>query len=535
MLDELHVENLGIIEQATLEPGPGLVAVTGETGAGKTLLLGALRMLRGDQASADRIGPHGDEARIEGRFVVGEDEVVAARRLQASRSRAYLDGSMVPAKALAERFDGIVEIVAQHEHVGLGRESSLRQLIDGLLDDTALAVRDDYLGAYGELRRLEGLAESLAGDERSLARDLDLLRHQASEIERAGVTPDEDAELTARLQRLRHAREITDGLAATLEALDEESQAIDLMRRGLDELRSVAKLDADLEPLTRRLESVISDAEELTADLRRSASGLDLDPSALEAAEERAALVADLKRKYGATIAEVFDYAADATERAEELEQRIEQTETISADIAAARHRAVEHGRFLAVARRTAAERLAADAGSNLTSLGFRDPALEITVEDAAPGAAGADRVQLVFASDRSLKPGPVGKVASGGELSRLVLAIRVAAGVAEAPVVAFDEVDAGIGGTTALAMGERLASLATTGQVLVVTHLPQVAAFAHRHFIVERAGASASVRLVEGQERLAELARMLGGMEQSERGQLHAEELLALVEERRR
>jgi DNA repair protein RecN (Recombination protein N) len=302
----------------------------------------------------------------------------------------------------------------------------------------------------------------------------------------------------------------------------------------LDALRSAAKLDGDLDRLATRLEVSITEVEELVADLHHEVERLDLDPAALAAAENRAAVVADLKRKYGATVEEVLRYADDAATRADEIERGLARLESISAEIAAARRTAVEAGAALADARRSAAEGLVTNARRILTTLGFRDPVLLLDVSDAEPHASGADRVELAFASDASLQPGPVAKVASGGELSRLVLAIRVAAGVADAPVVAFDEVDAGVGGSTALAMGQQLASLATASQVLVVTHLPQVAAFADQHFVVDRAGATATVRRVDGAGRLTELARMLGGMEESERGKLHAEELLALAASRR-
>ena len=534
MLDELRVANLGIIEDALIEPGSGLVAVTGETGAGKTLLLGALRLLRGDTARTDRVGPHGDEARVEGRFLTADDEIVVARRVGSTRSRAYVDGSMVPVKALSERLDGIVEIVAQHEHVALGREAALRRLVDGQLDDAGLEARDGYRTAYAELEALRAEEAELGGDQRLLARELDLLEHQAAEIAGANVSEEEDEELAQRLRRLRHAGEISESLAAAHDALDEDGRAVDLLRQALDRIRDAAKLDPDLSPLATDLEGAIAVAEEVGGGLRRLADGLDHEPGALAAAEARAAVLAELKRKYGATIAEVLSFAAEASERASQIRSALSRAETISAEIAAVRTRVMEAGRRLSEARRTAADALAADAVERLRSLGFSDPVLAFRFEEGDPARSGIDRISLAFASDRALQPGPVSRVASGGELSRLVLSVRVAAGVADAPVVAFDEVDAGVGGATALAMGEQLAALAEDGQVLVVTHLPQVAAFADRHFVVERDGSSATVRRVEDDERVAELSRMLGGLGESERGRLHAEELLARAAERR-
>lgn len=532
MLDELIVENLGIIESAGIEPGPGLVAVTGETGAGKTLLLGALRLLRGDTARTDRVGPHADEARVEGRFVFEDGEVTATRRVGADRSRAYLDGSLATARALSERFEPLVEIVAQHEHVALGRERSIRDLVDGQLDATGQARAEAYREAYEELVGLEREAEQVGGDGRLLARELDLLRHQAAEIERAAVTEAEDEELRLRLRRLRHAGEISEALAATHEALDSDDAAVDHLRAGLDRLRDAAKLDPDLSAHASDLEGAIVVVEEVASALRDAATALAHTPGELAAAEERAAVVADLKRKYGETITEIVEFGQNATERADVLQKALDRAETISAEIGAVRERVVEAGAGLTEARRTSAEALADRAVELLRTLGFRDPVLRFHFEPSEPARSGTDRVRLEFASDAALTPGPVSRVASGGELSRLVLAVRVAAGASEAPVVAFDEVDAGVGGATALAMGRQLAALGRSGQVLVVTHLPQVAAFADRHFVVERTGHNASVRRVEGEERVEELARMLGGLGATDGGRLHAEELLALAAE---
>lgn len=534
MLDELYVENIGIIADARIEPGPGLVAVTGETGTGKTLLLGALRLLRGDAARTDRIGPHGDEIRIEGRFAIGDEELVAARRVGSARSRAYLDGAMVPVKALADRMAGVIEIVAQHEHVTLGRESSLRKLVDGLLDAAGLQARDRYRSAYAELTALQTEAAELGGDQRMLARELDLLRHQSAEIAAGRISQDEYDGLMSQLRRLRHAGEITEALSVAFDGLDGDGRAIDLLRGALEALRAASKLDDAVVPLTRELEGAIATAEDVLGGIRIITDSLEHEPGALAAAEARGALIADLKRKYGATIADVLEFGAAAQERADHIESALARAETISGEIAAVRQRVTEAGAVLSEVRRAAAARLAQDALVRLRSLGFRDPVLRFEFESVDPTRSGIDRISLAFASDAALTPGPVSRVASGGELSRLVLSVRVAAGVAEAPVVAFDEVDAGVGGATALAMGEQLAILAATGQVLIVTHLPQVAAFANRHFVVERDGANATVRMVEGPERVAELARMLGGLGDSEGGRLHAEELLALAAERR-
>jgi DNA repair protein RecN (Recombination protein N) len=533
VLDELYVENLGIIASARIEPGPGLVAVTGETGTGKTLLLGALRLLKGDPARVDRIGPTGDEARVEGRFTISGDEVVATRRVGA-RSRAYLDGEMVPAKALGARIDDLVEIVGQHEHVSIGREASIRALVDGLLDDDGRGAAAAYATAWGRLVSLLAERDAIGGDPRALARELDLARHQAAEIAGAGLTPGEDVAIRDRLSRLRHAGEITSALFEAARSIDDDGGAADIARSALALVRGARDLDPGLEPIVGQFESAVAELEEVAVGIRKAAEEIDHDPATLQEAEERAATIADLRRKYGNTVDDVLAFADDLDRRVGTLETAAERADTIAADLARAQESAVAAGARLAAARRRAADRLVASAVALLRGLGFTRPFIGIEIEEVPPGPHGADRLALLFASDDSLAPGPASRVASGGELSRLVLALRVAAGVADADIVAFDEIDAGVGGTTALEMGQLLSRLAVGRQVLVVTHLPQIAAYADSHFVIDRDGTSATVRRVEGPDRLAELARMLGGLGESEQGRLHAAELLEVASSRR-
>jgi len=534
MLDELVVENLGLIAAARVSPGPGLVAVTGETGAGKTLLLGALRLLRGDPARSDRIGPAGLETRVEGRFIVGDEELAAARRLEEGRSRAYLDGSMVPRRVLEERLRGVVEIVAQHEHVALGRDAAVRSIVDAALDTAGREEREAYRCAWEEWQAIVFDRSALGGDRRALERELDLSRHQAREIDAAGVSAGEDAELSRRAARLRHAQEIAEALGAAHAALSTDGGALDTFGAAVAALRRAAAYDAGLGEPAARAAGLAEEAADLAGDLRLRGEEVEHDPSALDSVQQRLAVLADLRRKYGETLEEVVAYGAAAGQRARDLEGLLERADSLAHREAAAAEELASRGSRLAEARQAAGARLAATAEAHLRELGFRSPVLRVAVHPAPPARHGADRVELLFASDAALEPALVSRVASGGELSRLVLAVHLAAGVGEAPVVAFDEIDAGIGGATALAMGEKLAALAEGRQVLVVTHLPQVAAFAHTHLVVDREGSRASVRRVEGEDRLAELTRMLGGLPQSERGRGHAAELLAEAAARR-
>lgn len=536
MLDELVVHNLGVIADAHLEPGAGLVAVTGETGAGKTLLLGALRLLRGDQARADRVGPHDDEARVEGRFLLADGvETTLARRIVSGRSRAYVDGAMSPVTALAERLEGIVEIVGQNEHVAIGRRSVARALLDASLDAAGLAARERYRSAWGLLEGLLRDAESLGGDRRSLERQRELAAFQAAEIEAARLTVDEVAELDVRLDRLRHAEEIAQHLASAREWLTDERAAEDAVRSALAALGRRAAADPGIRALADRLVGVADEIGEIAAEMRRTAEELDRDPTVLEEAEQRKALVADLQRKYGDSVVEVLAFGEQVRARASALGELLDRAERIDGEITEAQALVEAAAEGLREARRRAAKGLGEATASHLRDLGFRDPVVRFAVDPAPAAGHGADTVEIRFASDASLAEGPVSRVASGGELSRLVLAIRLAAGAGDAPIVAFDEVDAGVGGATALAMGEKLAALAVDRQVLVVTHLPQVAAFADSHIVVERDGGVATARALGADERRSELARMLGGLEAAEGGLLHADELLDEARRRRR
>ncbi len=531
MLDELAVTNLGLIAGARLELGPGLTVISGETGAGKTLLLGALRLLIGAAAGSDQVGPDGPEAVVEGRFVGPDRELVAARRLVAGgRSRAYLDGHLAPNRQLTEEVGPFVELVGQHDHLTIGRPTEVRAMLDGALDATGRRARAAYAEVWDRLVAVRHDQQALGGDPRSLAREHELATHEADEIAAAGFEPGDEEQLRALVDRLRNAEELTAELDAAHRALADDGAAGDALGRAADALRRAARLDPTLSDVADDAAALTSGLAELAGDVARRAAALEAGTGDLDAVEERLALLGALKRKYGADLAAVLEYGKRAAAHASELAGVLERAAGIEGEVAEAVAAAAAAGEELASARREAGERLATAAVAELRDLGFERPVVSFTVEAAVPGPDGADRVGLEFASDESLPAGPVGRVASGGELSRLVLALRLAAGAGAAPVVAFDEVDAGVGGATALQLGRKLAGLAAERQVLCVTHLPQVAAFADRHLVVERTGKAAAVRLVDGEDRLAELSRMLSGLPASERGREHAGELLALA-----
>lgn len=529
MLDELSVENLGLIAEAHVEPGPGFVVITGETGTGKTLLLGALRLMSGEPARGDLIGPANDETRVEGRVIVDDREVVLTRRVTQGRSRAYIDGAMVPAKALTEKMRGVIEIVGQHDQMLLTEPAGVRALVDAGFDAAGERTSAEYHEAWEALVALRQEQELLGGDRRALERELEVVRYQRDEIAAAGFERGEDELLDIRANRLRNAEGLVERLQAASAAI-EESGAVDSVDRAVSELRQAEMTDGSLGELVGQAAEVAGLISDLRAEISGVAQSLEHDPAALQEVEQRLATLSELRRKYGDTLDEVLGFEARASVRVDELDRLMERAEGLGTEIADAEVALSTAASTLRDARRRSADRLTVTATGHLTDLGIESPVIRFDVEPAEPGPNGADSLTVAFASHDTLQPGPVSRIASGGELSRLVLALRLAAGADATAIAAFDEIDSGVGGGTALAVGEKLAILAEDRQVLCVTHLPQVAAFAHRHYVVEREGTIATVRVVEGDSRVEELSRMLAGLPESEKGRDHAAELLALA-----
>ncbi len=531
MIEELIVHNLGLIGEAHLEPGPGLVVVTGETGAGKTMLLGAVELLLGRPASSDLVGPNDEEARVQGRFVFDDREAVVSRRLVAAgRSRAYVDGDMVAARTLGEHLEDEIEIVKQGDARRLSDPAALRKLVDGCLDGAGHDALQSYQEAWGKLTRIRADQELAGGDTRAIERDLEVARFQADEIAAAGFAPGEDEELARRSDRLRFSRELTDTLEEARQHLDEQ----DHLAMAVVAMRRAASFDSSLQPISDQLDGLQAEWAEAASAVRDVAGTIEHNPEALEKVEDRLANLSSLKRKYGSTLDEVLAFGLDAAERVVQSEQLLARAGELEGELTAALEDVEVGGEALRAARMRAGKLLAEAATGHLRDLGLSDPVLRVEVAKSSPGPYGADRMQLLFASDAALTPAPAHTSASGGELSRVILAVRLAAGVSDTPIVVFDEVDAGVGGATALAMGEKLAYLAEGRQVFCITHLPQVAAFADRHFVVDRTGVSARVRPAVAEDLVAELTRMMAGLGDSKKGREHAVELLQTAKARR-
>lgn len=533
MLDEITASNLGLIDHARIRVGPGLTVITGETGTGKTLMLGALRLVRGDKAGKGYVGPSGDSCEVAARFTNGDGETVVRRAIDGGRSRAYVNDAATSVAGLVDSIAADVAIVGQHDQLTITSTRGVRALLDRSFNSRGKKAHRSYGDAWDAYQDVMAELEAIGSDIRGLERDRDMLRFQINEIDTAEMTTGEDVDIRGSLARLRNAEALGEDLDSALTALSDEG----LERRfqtALTAVRSAAALDESLEPIEARLDSLVTQSNEIAGELAIYATSTEADPHRLDELESRLALINSIKRKYGDTIDDVLTFRKDADAQEQSLTRLLEAASDIDERRASALKSLEKAGGDLRSARQKAGDAIARDAIGHLTDLGFAEPVVRIEVTEADPGANGADRSTVLFASDAGLTPGPVSAIASGGELSRLVLALTLAAGTADASVVAFDEIDAGVGGTTALAMGEKLARLAVDRQVICVTHLPQVAAFADDQFAVQRSGQTAEIQHLDGDARLTELTRMLAGLSASERGREHAEELLALAAQRR-
>lgn len=525
MLSHLRVRNLGVLEDASIDPGPGFTVITGETGTGKTLLLGALRLLTGEKAKQTAVGPFAQEAVSEGLFEEGEVEFGVNRVVpRDGKSRAYLDGNLVSAGVLEGRLGGLVEIVGQHDQMLLKRSNSVLRLVDGMLDSGGSKARARYDESWARYRSALDDQRRLGGDRMGLERELDLVRYQANEIAAAGLAVGDDQRLESMASRLKNTAMLRENLIAATDELENVAESIGVV---VSRLRKLATIDPGINEQVETAETVGDVTHDLLRAIRDLADTSHEDPHALELLEQQLTSLGELKRKYGRTLEEVLEFGVDASRRVSELDQLLEKASGIEEVVRRSEAELVEVGSKLRIARQGAAKRIEDETRGHLAALGLASAAVTISIEAADPGPSGADRMDLMFASDDRLEAGAVQDVASGGELSRLVLALRLATRSKDTDTLVFDEVDAGVGGATALALGRKLADLARTCQVLCVTHLPQVAAHADTHYVIDRIDATATVRKVDGEERLTELSRMLAGLPESVRGREAAAELL--------
>ncbi|WP_114424581.1 DNA repair protein RecN [Nocardioides houyundeii] len=572
MFEEIRISSLGVIEDSTLELGPGFTVITGETGAGKTMVVTALGLLLGGRSDSGAVRRGANAARVEGVVAtsdlpdfadlvieaggeVEDGRVVLARNISAEgRSRAWVGGAGVPAARLASLTEPLVAVHGQSDQHRLLRPSAQREALDRFGGPVLAELLEAYTARYAALTAVERELDEVVNSARERAREADQLRFALAEIEAADPYPGEDVELAGEESRLGYADTLRTAAERAREALSSDQDAPDalgaasLARASLDAVR---EHDPEAGGLADRLGELSYLLSDLAADVASYASKLDIDPLRLAAVSERRAALTGLTRKYGETIEQVLAWSGESARRLLELEDTDDRVVELREQRATLRAELASTGSALSAARAEAAARLAEEVTAELTLLAMPHATLDVVVtqheaapteEDSGPlpvdgrwlrySATGLDEVELLLAANAGMSPRPLDKGASGGELSRVMLAVEVAlAGTNSVPTFVFDEVDSGVGGKAAIEIGRRLAELARSAQVLVVTHLPQVAAFADRHIVVAKASdgsvTTSGLTTLSEDERERELSRMLAGLDDSDTALAHARELM--------
>ena len=545
-LRELTVENLAVVERVRLELSPGFTVLTGETGAGKSLVVDAVALALGARASTDQVRAGADASRVEAVFdaptldaddpmadlvAAGEGTVIIRREIGADgRSLARLNDRPVTVGGLASVGARLGEIHGQHEQQRLLEPARQLTLLDRFGSHAPLvgAVAD----AHRAWRSTVAAAAELLTDAHELARRVELLRHQVSEIGAAAPRPGEDAELEAQLRAAEHAETIARAADEAVRSLRDDGGAGEALGVAERELSAAAGHDERFTPLADRAASLSAEAAELARDVAAAAEGIDLDPASRVAAEERLALLYDLRRKYGDSLEAVVAFAEQASAELDRLENQEADRERLRAEETARRAALEEASDRLHAARSGAAGRLANAVNVELPPLGLPAEAFGVALEQVEVGPLGGDRVTFTFAPNQGEPARPLGRIASGGEASRLALALEVVLAAAdETALLVFDEIDAGVGGRNASAVGERLHALSQFHQVLCVTHLPQVAAWADAHVVIDKRvdgqRTGTEVRILDSEGRATELAAMLAGEGAGDEARSAAEALL--------
>ncbi|MGI9183967.1 MAG: DNA repair protein RecN [Solirubrobacteraceae bacterium] len=557
MLHELRVENLLLMERAELRLAPGLNMLTGETGAGKTLLAHALDLLLGGRARHGIVRPGAAEAYVEGVFALppslagseriptGAEEVVLARRVWPDgRTRAYVCGRAATVADLQELGGQLLSFYGQHEHRKLMLQTAQLDVLDAYCGEPQRKLREKLRAAYESVRALESRSSELRELGGARERELDLVSFELEEIETAAPSVEEEAELTAERDRLGHLETLQAAAAGGAEALAPESGpgVTELLAVAGQELERAGEIDPRLATLAERLSALRYEADDLAAELRGYLGELaDQGASArrVELVQERLAVLARLQRKHGGDITAVLTHAEHCRARRAELEHADEALERVEQELAGARSELERLASRLGAQRAKAAPALAAAVRGRLAELAMTDARFEIELSPRLGGCGprGGQAIEMRIAANPGSPPAPLREVASGGELSRVMLALmsvapgEPAAGGAESALLVFDEIDAGIGGHTARAVGEHLRGLAQGRQILCITHLPQVAALAQRHFTIAKdtgvEPARTTVTTLDGDQVVGELVRMLGAGTEDSAASEHARELL--------
>jgi DNA repair protein RecN (Recombination protein N) len=550
MLVELRIRDYAVVEDLTLELGAGLNVLTGETGAGKSIIVGALSLLLGERASSSVVRAGAERATVEAvfdvedlpdaqrlveqqGFRVDEGLLILRREVAAEgRNRAWVCGSPATASAVGELGGALVDLHGQHEHQTLLRPRDQRGILDSFGGGESAAARVARL--YGELQGLRRQLEEREERLRDVESRADFLRFQLSEIDDAKPAPGEDEALEAEVGRHEHAEDLIQGAGSVHEVLyGDDDSVVDRLTAAKRALERLARFDPELSTEVQLLEDAIQAATDVGRRMGDYASGVEHDPARLEHVRERLDRLFRLKRKYGPELADVLATAQRVREELEDLDDADHDLDRLHRSIADVESKLEHEAAALSALRHAAAAGLAESVTTVLPELGLTGATFEVRLATHdVISAGGAESVEFLVSMNRGFEPLPLSKIASGGELSRVMLALKsILAGVDRVPVLVFDEIDAGIGGVVATAVAQKLTEVATRHQVFVVTHLAQVASRASRHFLVEKGQGeditTAGVRPLQGEERVEEIARMLGGDPGSATSRQHARELL--------
>ncbi|HEX6924437.1 MAG TPA: DNA repair protein RecN [Longimicrobiaceae bacterium] len=550
MLSELRIRNFALIDELSVRLGPGLNVLTGETGAGKSIIVGALSLLLGERATADMVRAGAERASVEGLFDIGdspdlvhmldemgievEDGLLVLKREVAieGRNRAWINGSPTTAGTLGQVGAALVSLHGQHEHQSLLRRDEQRAILDvyGGHEEAQARVSD----AHRRLRELTNRIEEL---ERLRAESIqrgDYLRFQLNEIEAANLRVGEEEELAEEEQRLSHSQELMELSSSLANALVGEDESLlgrlGSLRRSVDQL---VRIDRGQEELTELFDTAYYALEELGNRLADYATRVEHDPARLEEIRQRRDLLFRLGSKYGGSVEAILEVAQRARAELERIDNAEWELSGLQKEVAAAREELETAAAELTRLRTAAAEKLAGEVGAILPQLGMEGGTFQATILPLRePGSNGSEEVEFRVALNRGFEPRPLAQVASGGELSRVMLALKTVLARQDAvPTLVFDEVDAGVGGVVALQVGDKMREVARSHQVFAITHLPQIASRAQTHLLVrkgERDGLTTTeVQELDAEARVRELARMLGGDPESEVSRRHAGELI--------
>ena len=556
MIEEIRIRDLGVISEAVLPLGPGFTAITGETGAGKTMVVTALGLLRGERSDSATVRKGSDAAWVEGRWllahpdeisevvveaggVLDDDELLLGRSVSAEgRSRAVVGGRSTPVSVLADLGDRLVAVHGQSDQVRLRSTSAQREALDRFAGPAFAEVLAEYEHAYKRWRANAAELQLITATQEARAREAEDLRLSMSEIEAVAPQPGEDVALTELAERLMNTEDLRLATAQAREALSSEEGddadalvRVDLAKRALEKM---ANVDPVLAGLAEQLTQLSFELHDVAGKLSSHLANLEGDGDRdLDAIQQRRAEIASLMRKYGPSLDEVLQVMDTGGRRLLELENDTERIDELTAEVAADYALVQRTAEALHGMRVTSAEKLSEQVTVELAALAMPDAQLHVAVTQLDElTLSGCDRVELLLRPHPGSDSRSISKSASGGELSRIMLALEVViAGVDSVPTFVFDEVDAGVGGAAAIEIGRRLATLAERAQVIVVTHLAQVAAFATNHLRVVKDTSGevteSSVQALTGEERVAEMARLLSGLPDSESGLAHARELL--------